>query len=265
MPATAKREADPLVAVDLSAAYEGHSVFAGISFSLARGTLTALVGPNGCGKTTLLHALCGIHTEATGEVRLQGQPLRGLDRREIARRIGLVPQFSQIDFGVTVEEAVALGRYPWLGMLAPPAPEDRAAVEDALAALDLIVLRRRPLQTLSGGERQRVFLARALAQAAPVLLLDEPAASLDLRYQQETFERLRALARERGAAVLVADHHLNLVAATCDSVMVLHHGSLAMQGAPREIVTEEMIRTVFGARMRVTHDPQGRPQCLWEF
>jgi iron complex transport system ATP-binding protein len=257
--------AEPLIARELSAAYGGASVFAGVSFSLARGTLTALVGPNGCGKTTLLHALCGIHTEMTGEVRLLGRPLRGLDRREIARRVGLVPQFSQIDFRVSVEETVALGRYPWLGPLAPPAPEDRAAVEGALIALDLAALRRRPLQTLSGGERQRVFLARALAQGAPVLLLDEPAASLDLRYQQETFARLRALAREQGTAVLVADHHLNLVAATCDAVIVLHRGRLAAQGAPREIVTEEMIRTVFGARMRVVRDEAGRPQCLWEF
>jgi len=260
-----ERETEPLVAVDLAAAYEGRGVFAGVTFTLARGTLTALVGPNGCGKTTLLHTLCGIHTEATGEVRLLGQPLRRLDRRQVARRVGLVPQFSQIDFGVTVEEAVALGRYPWLGMLAPPTAEDRAAVEEALAALDLLALRRRALQTLSGGERQRVFLARALVQAAPVLLLDEPAASLDLRYQQETFERLRALARERGAAVLVADHHLNLVAATCDAVIVLSQGRVAAQGPPRTIVTEEMIRTVFGARMRVTHDARGRPQCLWEF
>jgi iron complex transport system ATP-binding protein len=258
-------EFDPLVARDLSASYGGRTVFRDLSFALTRGTLTALVGPNGCGKTTLLHTLCGIHTETTGEVRLLGRPLRELGRREVARRIGLVPQFSQIDFDVTVEEAVALGRYPWLGMLAPPAPEDHAAVDAALAALDLDALRRRPLQTLSGGERQRVFLARALAQAAPVLLLDEPAASLDLRYQQETFERLQALAREKGAAVLVADHHLNLVAATSDRVIVLHHGSIVAQGTPREIVTEEMIRTVFGARMRVTHDPQGRPQCLWEF
>jgi iron complex transport system ATP-binding protein len=256
---------EPLIARELSAAHGGRSVFAGVSFGLARGTLTALVGPNGCGKTTLLHALCGIHTETTGEVRLLGRPLRGLDRREVARRIGLVPQFSQIDFQVSVEETVALGRYPWLGMLAPPSPEDRAAVEAAIAAMDLASLRRRPLQTLSGGERQRVFLARTLAQAAPILLLDEPAASLDLRYQQETFERLRAVAHEQGAAVLVADHHLNLVAATSDSVMVLHHGGLVAQGTPREIVTEEMIRTVFGARMRVTHDSQGRPQCLWAF
>lgn len=265
MSATAAHEPDPLVAVDLAAAYEGRRVFADVSFTLSRGTLTALVGPNGCGKTTLLHTLCGIHHEATGEVRLRGQALREMSRREIARRVGLVPQFSEIDFGVTVAEAVALGRYPWLGMLAPPAAEDRAAIEEALAALDLLALRRRALQTLSGGERQRVFLARALVQAAPVLLLDEPAASLDLRYQQETFERLRALARERGAAVLVADHHLNLVAATCDSVIVLNRGAVVAQGTPREIVTEAMIRTVFGARMRVTRDAQGRPQCLWEF
>jgi iron complex transport system ATP-binding protein len=254
-----------LSARDLAAGYGQREVVRGVSFSLERGTLTALIGPNGCGKTTLLHALCGVHREASGEIRLLGTPLAALSRREVARRVALVSQFAEVEFAVTVEEAVALGRYPWVGPLAPLARRDVAATEEALAAMDLLALRRRNVRTLSGGERQRVFLARALAQDTPILLLDEPVASLDLRYQQETYQRLRGLAEERGVAILVTDHHLNLVAATCGRLLVIHQGGLWAAGSPDEIVTEEMIRTVFGARMRVQREGGGIPQCVWEF
>ncbi len=249
---------------DLSARYDDRTVFRSIRFALAPGTLTALVGPNGSGKTTLLHCLCGLHQDATGSVLLEGRALAGLTRKEIARAIAFVPQSSQMEFAVTVAETIALGRYPWLGPLAPLAARDREAVERAIEALDLASVRGRALQTLSGGERQRVILARALAQETPLLLLDEPAASLDLRYQQEIFTRLRALARERGVTVLVADHHLNLVAASCDRMLVLHEGGLFADGPPGEIVTEEMIASVFHARLRVLRE-RGRPQCVWEF
>jgi iron complex transport system ATP-binding protein len=250
---------------NLTARYGSRVVFREISFSLARGTLAALVGPNGSGKTTLLHAICGIHPEWEGDVAFGGQAIAGLSRREIARRIALVPQSAQTGFQVTVAETIALGRYPWLGPLAPLGPGDQAAIDRAIEALDLGELRQRPLQTLSGGERQRVFLARALAQETPLLLLDEPAASLDLHYQQEIFARLRSLAADRNVAILVADHHLNLVAAACDRLLVLHEGRLWADGPPAEIVTEEMIRTVFKARMRVQREDGGRPQCVWEF
>ncbi|MCK4306001.1 MAG: ABC transporter ATP-binding protein [Candidatus Eisenbacteria sp.] len=252
-----------LSARGLSASYGQREVFRDVSLQLTRGMLTALIGPNGSGKTTLLHVLSGIHREATGEILLQGRPLQERSRREIARDISLVPQFAEVTFEVTVEETVALGRYPWLGPLAPPSPEDREAIERALAAMDLGLLRGRSLQTLSGGEKQRVYLARALAQTTPILLLDEPVASLDLRYQQETYERLQALAKQQDMAILVADHHLNLVAATCDQVVVLHGGAVWALGSPTDIVTEKMIRDVFGARMQVQKGEGGRPQCLW--
>jgi iron complex transport system ATP-binding protein len=248
----------------LSAGYGAHPVFRDLGFSLAPGELVGLVGPNGCGKTTLLHSLCGIHPEATGEVRLQGVSLAGLSRRAIARRIALVPQSAALDFHLTVEDAVALGRYPWLGPLAPLGARDRKAVGAAIGALDLEPLRGRALQTLSGGERQRVMLARALAQETLLLLLDEPAAALDLRYQQEIFQHLRRLSAERRVAILVAEHRLNLVAATCDRLLVLHEGRLWAAGAPAEIVTAEMIATVFGARMQVLAATGDRPQCIWE-
>jgi iron complex transport system ATP-binding protein len=254
-----------LEARGLSAAYGERVVFRGVDLSLAPGMLTALIGPNGAGKSTLLHTLSGILPSAAGSVLLHGRPLQSYSRREIARRIALVPQAGEMVGGITVEETVALGRYPWMGPVAPPSPEDRAQIEAALGDMDLVPLRGRRLETLSGGERQRVFLARALAQATPALLLDEPAANLDLRYQQETFERLRALVASRGVAVLVAEHQLNLVAAACDRVLVLHAGALSAQGTPQEILTETLLHEVFGARMRVTRDARGRPQCLWDF
>jgi iron complex transport system ATP-binding protein len=254
-----------LEARDLAATYGHVEVFREISLQLRRGTLTALIGPNGSGKTTLLHTLCGIRPAAGGRVLIEGRPLSRFGRREIAQRVCLVPQFAEVGFEVTVEEAVALGRYPWQGPLAASSAADRAACEAALKRMDLLSLRRRTLSTLSGGERQRAYLARALAQETPVLLLDEPVANLDLRYQQETYERLRDLVDTQQKAALVADHHLNLIAATCDRVAVLSGGRLSAYGTPQEIVSEEMIKDVFGARMRVSTGEEGVPQCQWDF
>ncbi len=254
-----------LTARNLSAAYGSRQVLHGVSLDLPAGELVALIGPNGSGKTTLLHLLAGILPSTGGEVLVGDRPLAKLSRRAIARSICLVPQFAGVGFELTVEQAVTLGRYPWLGPLAPPSSNDHEAVEAALIGLNLSALRTRRLDTLSGGERQRVHLARALAQATQVLLLDEPVASLDLRYQQETYERLRALADERAMGILVADHHLNLVAATCDRVLVLDAGKERANGSPGEIITESMIATVFGARMRVQGGAEETPQCLWDF
>lgn len=261
----AGEDGQPIVlrAHDLSAAHAGNIVFRGVNLALRRGELTALIGPNGSGKTTLIHALAGLHRERRGELHLMGRPLDTFPRREIARRLALVPQFASAEFDVTVAETVAMGRYPHLGPLTPLKRVDREAVTAALHDMNLSDLRDRPLGTLSGGERQRVHLARALTQDVPIFLLDEPVANLDLRYQQETYQRLRVLADERSLAILVADHHLNLIAATADRIVILHEGRLWADGTPREIITTKMIRTVFGARMCVTYDEGGRPQCQW--
>ncbi len=254
-----------LTAEGLSANYGSRPVFEEISLRLRPGELTALMGPNGSGKTTLLHSLCGIHSECRGKVWLGEDQLSSLSRRKITRQVSLVPQFTDVGFEISVENAVSLGRYPWLGSLAPLGAEDHEIIESALISMNLQDLRNRSLCTLSGGERQRVHLARALAQTTPVLLLDEPVASLDLRYQQETYERLRTLAHEQDKAILVADHHLNLAGATSDRILILHQKRIWSDGTPREVITEEMINTVFEARMSVRQDEKGNPQCLWIF
>lgn len=254
-----------LAARSISARYGSLAVFEEISLELRTGELVALIGPNGCGKTTLLHTLCSIHPDAGGEIFLGDKSIKTLTRREKAQRVSLVPQFTEVGFEITVADAVGLGRYPWLGPLAPFGPRDRELIEQAIDALDLGALLRRTLDALSGGERQRVHLARALAQDTGVLLLDEPVASLDLKYQQETYGRLRELADGRGKAIMVADHHLNLVAAVCDRVVVLRQGEIWADGKPADIITEEMIHTVFDARMKVECNTEGTPQCLWSF
>ena len=254
-----------LTARSISARYGSKVVFEGISLELHAGELVALIGPNGSGKTTLLHTLCRIHPDSRGEIFLGSKSIESLSRRETARRVSLVPQFTEVGFEITVADAVGLGRYPWLGPLTPIGERDRERIEQAIDALDLGALRRRPLDSLSGGERQRVHLARALAQDTDLLLLDEPVASLDLKYQQETYERLRELADHRGKAILVADHHLNLVAAVCDRVVVLREGKIWADGGPAEIITREMIHAVFDARMNVQVNKEGTPQCLWTF
>ncbi len=252
-----------LTATAVTVGYEARDVLAGLSLEVRAGELTALIGPNGAGKTTLLHALAGILALSGGGVCLRDRDLASMSRREVAREIALVPQFSEIGFDVKVAEAVALGRYPWVGPIAPLSSRDDQAVETALEALDLVSLRDRSLNTLSGGERQRVLLARSWAQDAPIFLLDEPVSNLDLRYQYETYQHLRQLSHDRGRGILVADHHLNLIAAFCDRIIVLHEGCVWGDGAPAEIVNAEMLETVFRAPMEILATSGNRPQCVW--
>ncbi len=256
-------ETDLLIkATDLAAGYGETEVLRGVDLRLRRGDFVGLIGPNGSGKTTLLHCVCGIHPLRRGAVRLAGEDLSGLSRTQVARLVALVPQFSWVGVEVTVEEVVAQGRYPWRGRLGRFGEEDFLAVEGALEAMGLIGLRGRSFHALSGGERQRVILARALAQRTPVILLDEPVAGLDLGYQQETYERLAALAKE-GRAVLVADHHLNLTSAWCSRLLVLAQGRITRQGPPAQVLSAQTVSEVFGARVSIVESSPGVPQCVW--
>jgi iron complex transport system ATP-binding protein len=246
-----------LEARGLAFGYPERPVFEDVGFTLAAGELVALCGPNGAGKSTLLRLLLGLHAPRAGTVALGGRPLAELARREIALAAALLPQDSPVDLPLTVREVVALGRLPHQGRFRPESAADVDAVARALAATDTTAFAARPLAELSGGERHRVHLARALAQGAPVLLLDEPVAGLDLAHQLQALALLRATVSE-GRGAIVALHDLSL-AAHCDRILVLAGGRLRADAAPAEVLTPEALARDFGVLASVQRDEAGRP------
>jgi len=236
-------------------------VLDGIDVALCPGQLVLVVGPNGSGKTTLVRILAGVLESNAGQVELMGRPLAGLSRREVARSLAVVPQEIMVPFPYRVREMVAMGRAPFLGPLGRESSRDREVVERALGALGLLPLAERSFPTLSGGEKQRVVLARARAQESPVLLLDEPTAHMDLGHRVHTFEWLRAWIAERPAArgVMLVTHDLLLAVRFADAVVLLDHGRVVAQGAPREVLTPDRIGSVYGVDTTVSEDEEGRP------
>jgi ABC-type cobalamin/Fe3+-siderophores transport system ATPase subunit len=218
-----------------------------------------VVGPNGAGKTTLVRVLSGVLHSDSGEVMLDGAPLAGRSRREVARRLAVVPQESAVPFPFSVREMVGLGRAPFLGAFGRESADDRARVEAALEALELAGLAERAYPTLSGGEKRRVLLARALAQGVDAWLLDEPTASMDLGHGLYCFEWLAAWLRASPArGVLLVTHELSLAARFADELVLLVAGAVAARGAPAEVLTPERIRAVYGVEARVERDADGR-------
>ena len=216
-----------------------------VSLSIARGSLTALLGPNGCGKTTLIKLLSGVLRPALGEVMLNGRPLAARSRRDVARQVAVVPQETHPAFDYTAIEMVLMGRHPHLGALQLEGPADIGIAREAMTATGTAELAERSYMTLSGGEKQRVVIASALAQAADVLLLDEPTAALDLGYQLEVAALLARLNRERGVTMVLATHDLNLAASLCDHLVLMRRGRVVAQGAPADVLTAPLIRELY--------------------
>ena len=228
----------------------GRPVVREVTATVEVGEWVALLGPNGAGKTSLLRAIAGL-LPCHGVVSLNDVPAATLGRRERARLLALVPQEPETPPWLTVGEYVLMGRTPHLGPLAREGAADREAASRALARLDLEALAERTLGTLSGGERQRVVVARALAQEAPIVLLDEPTAALDIGHQQHALELLDALRASEGLTLVAAMHDLTLAAQYADRVLLLDEGRVVAEGAPVDVLTEEALAEHYGASVRV--------------
>ena len=231
-----------------------------VELAVPRGAFYAVIGPNGCGKTTLLRLLLGALDPSAGTVAYDDRTVDDWPRRELARRVGVVPQSEELVFPLTVRELVAMGRYPHLGPWHGEGAADRSAVGSAMARCDIGDLAARPMGTLSGGERQRARLARALAQEPDTLVLDEPTASLDIAHEMGIFELLRALA-DSGVTVLMVTHNLNVAARYADRLLLLDRGRPVAEGTPSEVFTAETLETVYRWPIAVADHPGPGPDA----
>jgi iron complex transport system ATP-binding protein len=236
----------------------GKPLLRDVNLSLGAGEVLGLLGRNGAGKTTLLRVATRVLRPDGGEVRLEGRSLEAYSRRDLARAMAVVPQETQVPFAFRALEVVLMGRAPHLGLLGFESSQDLARAKDAMARAGVSHLAERPVTLLSGGERQLVVLARALAQDAPILLLDEPTAFLDLRHRLEVLTLVRALARAGGSA-LVVSHDLGLAARFCDRLALLGDGEILAAGPPAEVLRPEHLRRAFDIEADVVNGPGGVP------
>ncbi len=248
---------------NLSAGYGERRVLEGVSLSLAAGEVLALIGPNGSGKSTLIRAISGTADIFGGEVMLSGRRMLAMSAGERARQLAVVPQARNLPAAYSVRETVLLGRTPHLGWLGLTSDADEELARQAMLRTETLDLAGRRIGELSGGEQQRVLLARALAQAAPLLLLDEPTAHLDLKYQVTLLDLVKQLAHRDGYGVLVALHDLNLAARAADQVAVIVHGRLAASGTPAEVLKPELLSQVYHIPLKVI--PNGSDGPGWIF
>jgi iron complex transport system ATP-binding protein len=247
----------------LSAGYGGRAIVEGLDIALPERRVTALCGPNGCGKSTLLRTLAGLQAALGGHVEVAGKPLGSYRRRDLARTLAMLSQFNEVPAGLTVHELVAYGRFAYAKWLRGPTREDTAAVDEALVATGLEEYGARDLAALSGGERQRAWIAMALAQGAPIVLLDEPTTYLDIRHQLEVLGQLRRLNRERGLTIVWVLHDLNQAAAFSDEIVLMRAGRIVAQGAPDAIMQPAYLEAAFDVPMlRLEHPQTGVPLCV---
>lgn len=248
--------------VGLSFAYKNRPVLQDVSLSVARGEMIGMLGPNGSGKTTLIKILSALLT-GKGEVRLSGRNIQTYGRRELSRLFAVVPQESQVVFPYTAAEIVLMGRASHHNPFALEGARDLEVARKNMEMTETASLANRYLHELSGGEKQRVMIARALAQESDILLMDEPAAFLDLKHQVQILDLMRRLNRERGLTIVAALHDVNLAALFFPRLVMLCDGKIYRDGTPGEVLTEKTIYDVYGIGVRVQPDPSGeRPQVF---
>ncbi|MFD6157655.1 ABC transporter ATP-binding protein [Nocardia sp. NPDC060256] len=243
--------------------YRGRIVSEQLSVDIPDGACTVIIGPNACGKSTLLRALARLLAPEDGAVLLDGKAITAYPAKEVARRIGLLPQSATAPDGIRVADLVARGRYPHQTLLRQWSQADEAAVAAAMAATGVTDLSARSVDELSGGQRQRVWIAMVLAQETPIVLLDEPTTYLDIAHQIQLLDLCRTLNRESGRTVVAVLHDLNHAFRYADHLIAMRDGQVIAAGAPREIVTAELVREVFALGCRIIDDPEtGAPLVI---
>ena len=248
-------QAPPLQAKGIQFSYGQRAILREMSLEAGSGETLGLVGPNGSGKTTFLRILTGILRPQGGEVFIQGRDLTSLRPRERARLVAMVQQNPAVPPGFTSLELVLMGRNPHLGLLQWEGPKDMEVSQRVMELTETWEFAHRLVSSLSGGELQRVFIARALAQETPVLILDEPTAHLDISYQASVFDMIEKIRRDTGITVLVAMHDLTLAAQYCGRIAALHKGSIFASGKPSQVLTSELVSEVFGAAVAIVEHP----------
>lgn len=243
--------------------YPGREIFANLNFSLEKGEILGLIGPNSSGKTTLLKLMDGLLYPQQGRVLLHDRDLRSLTRRQVARHIAVVPQEVEIPFSFSVGEIVLMGRAPYLKRLGWEKSRDLKIAHEAMVLTDVVDLENRIFRELSQGEKQRVLIARALAQEAEVVLMDEPTSHLDLNHQIEVYELIQQLNWQKKLTVLHISHDLNLAAEFSHRLVLLHKGTIFVTGKPEEVITEENIRQVYEIEVMIEKNPiSGAPRIM---
>lgn len=243
--------------------HDGPWVLEDLSCDFSTEDFWGIIGPNGSGKTTLIRIINGLAAPQRGRVSLDDLNIKDMRRVDIARRIAVVPQDSSLVFPFSVEEVVLMGRAPHLGRFEFEGDGDLAIARNAMERTGVLPFARRSMAELSGGERQRVLIARALSQQTQMLLLDEPTAFLDIKYQKEIFDLLTELNREQGLGIIAVTHDLNLASLYCERLLLLSGGKIHSLGAPEEVITQERITDVYETDVRVEHDTEsGRPRVM---
>ncbi|MCW2515649.1 MAG: fecE [Mycobacterium sp.] len=252
-----------LGARELSLGYGATPIVDGLTVDIAAGAVSAIVGPNACGKSTLLRGLARLLSPAAGQVILDGTDITRLRTKDVARRLGLLPQSSIAPEGITVADLVTRGRFPHQTMLRQYSRGDQQAVLDAMAATGVSTLAGRPVDELSGGQRQRVWIAMVLAQQTPLILLDEPTTFLDIAHQIELLELFAELNAEQGRTIVAVLHDLNHACRFADQIIAMKAGSIVAQGDPSEVITAGLVEEVYGLQCQVIDDPEtGTPLVI---
>lgn len=248
---------------DLGIGYGEQMIVENLNLTIPKGKITTMIGPNGCGKSTILKTMARIHRSKTGAVYLNGKAIHQMPTKEIAKQMAILPQTPEAPGGLTVYELVAYGRFPHQKGMGRLTKDDRRIIEWSLDVTGMLAFHDRPIEALSGGQRQRVWIAMSLAQETELLLLDEPTTYLDLAHQLEILKLLEKLNKEEGRTILMVIHDLNHAARFAHHMVALNSGKIIKEGAPVDVMTPEVLQKVFQIDAEIALDPRtGKPICL---